>query len=140
LKTLLQVFFNNSTEAAVTALLDVSPSKLTTAELDRLSAIIEGLKGENDMVLLTGFSALLDPAAAAWPSALLIGSLKGTLVLCAAALLSVVLRHRSASVRHLVWLTGLCGLLFMPLLSSSMGIWEVTISSPIVSTVAPARG
>ena len=89
------------------------------------------------MVLLTGFSALLDPAAAAWPSALLIGSLKGTLVLCAAALLSVVLRHRSASVRHLVWLTGLCGLLFMPLLSSSMGIWEVTISSPIVSTVAP---
>jgi predicted transcriptional regulator len=44
LKTLLQVFFNNSTEAAVTALLDVSPSKLTTAELDRLSAIIEEAK------------------------------------------------------------------------------------------------
>ncbi len=91
------------------------------------------------MALLTDFSVLLDPAAA-WPSAILIGSLKGTLALCAAALFSVVLRHKSASVRHLLWLTGLCGLLFMPLLSSSMGIWEVTISSPIVSTSAPRAG
>lgn len=44
LKSLLQVFFNNSAEAAVAALLDVSSSKLTTAELDRLAAIIEGAK------------------------------------------------------------------------------------------------
>jgi hypothetical protein len=46
-------------------------------------------------MVLTDFSALLDPAAA-WVPALLIGSLKGTLVLCAAALLSAVLRRKSS--------------------------------------------
>ena len=44
LKRMLHVFFNDSTEAAVAALLDVSQTKLTDEEWDRLSSLIEEAK------------------------------------------------------------------------------------------------
>src|SRR5262245_13031433 len=41
LKQMLQTFFDGSTEEAVATLLDISRSKLSKEELDRLSAMIE---------------------------------------------------------------------------------------------------
>ena len=46
LKQLLQTFFDGSTEQAVAALLDVSESKLTQEELDRLAHRIDQAKKE----------------------------------------------------------------------------------------------
>jgi predicted transcriptional regulator len=47
LRSMLEVFFNNSAAAAVATLLDLPQSKLSTAELDRLSELIErARKGE----------------------------------------------------------------------------------------------
>jgi len=41
LKQLVQTFFDNSTEQTVAALLDMSKSKLSDEELERLSRLIE---------------------------------------------------------------------------------------------------
>lgn len=46
LKQMLNTFFDNSTEQAVAALLDLSKSKLSQAELDRLSQMIEEARKE----------------------------------------------------------------------------------------------
>ncbi len=46
LKQMLQTFFDNSTEQAVAALLDLSKSKLSQDELDRLSGLIEEARKE----------------------------------------------------------------------------------------------
>lgn len=46
LKQLMQTFFDNSTEQTVAALLDISRSKLSAEELDRLSELIEKARKE----------------------------------------------------------------------------------------------
>lgn len=46
LKQMLNTFFDNSTEQAVAALLDLSKAKLSQAELDRLSQMIEEARKE----------------------------------------------------------------------------------------------
>jgi len=46
LKQLVQTFFDNSTEQAVSALLDMSKSRMSDEELERLSALIEKAKTE----------------------------------------------------------------------------------------------
>ena len=46
LKQLMQTFFDDSAEQAVAALLDISKSKLSNAELDKLSALIEQARKE----------------------------------------------------------------------------------------------
>lgn len=46
LKNLLQTFYGGSTEQAVAALLDLSRTKLTSEELDRLSRLIEEARKE----------------------------------------------------------------------------------------------
>jgi predicted transcriptional regulator len=44
LKRMLQVFFDDSTEAAVAALLEISHTRLTDKEWDRLTALVEEAK------------------------------------------------------------------------------------------------
>ena len=46
LKQMLQTFFNDSTEDAVATLLDISKSKLSKADLDRLSKLIDKARKE----------------------------------------------------------------------------------------------
>jgi predicted transcriptional regulator len=46
MKQMLETFFNDSTEQAVAALLDLSRSKLSADELDRLSNLIEQARKE----------------------------------------------------------------------------------------------
>ena len=47
IRHMLQTFFNGSPEEAVAALLDVSSSKLSDTELDRLAKMIEKARGGN---------------------------------------------------------------------------------------------
>ncbi len=44
MKRMLHVFFNDSTEAAVAALLDISQTKMTDEEWDRLTSLIDQAK------------------------------------------------------------------------------------------------
>jgi predicted transcriptional regulator len=46
LKQMLQTFFDDSTEDAVATLLDISRSKLSSSDLDRLSRLIEEARKE----------------------------------------------------------------------------------------------
>ena len=58
---------------------------------------------------------------------------KASLVLGAAALMSVILRRASAALRHLVWTLALCSALFLPVVSLMLPKWQlqlVTIASP----------
>ncbi len=58
---------------------------------------------------------------------------KASLVLSAAALMSVILRRASAALRHLVWTLALCSALFLPVVSLMLPKWQlqlVTIASP----------
>lgn len=54
---------------------------------------------------------------ASWSMMLLDGAVKGFLVLAIAAMVAMMLRHRSSAVRHLVWTLGVLALLLMPLIS-----------------------
>jgi predicted transcriptional regulator len=47
LKRMLHVFFNDSTEAAVAALLDISETRLTEEEWNRLTSLIKEAKGRS---------------------------------------------------------------------------------------------
>jgi BlaI family transcriptional regulator, penicillinase repressor len=46
MKQMLQTFFDNSTEQAVAALIDMTRAKMTESELDRLSQLIEKARKE----------------------------------------------------------------------------------------------
>ena len=47
IRHVMETFFEGSAEQAVAALLDVSSSKLSPEELDRLAKLIESVRGEN---------------------------------------------------------------------------------------------
>jgi predicted transcriptional regulator len=47
IRHVMETFFEGSTEQAVAALLDVSSSKLSPEELDRLAKLIENARGES---------------------------------------------------------------------------------------------
>src|SRR6476661_4326066 len=49
---------------------------------------------------------------------------KATLLFLAAGLASVVLRRRSASLRHMIWTLALAGVLLLPVLSIALPRWE----------------
>ncbi|MBM4087106.1 MAG: M56 family metallopeptidase, partial [Planctomycetes bacterium] len=57
---------------------------------------------------------------------------KGSLVLLAAAALTLLLRHASAAFRHLVWFLALASLLVLPILSAALPAWRVPILPPVV--------
>ena len=66
--------------------------------------------------------------------------LKATVLFAGGAVASVLLRKRSAAVRHLVWTLALCSALALPLLSLALPRWQlplVTIASPAPES-APA--
>ncbi len=71
-------------------------------------------------------------------------ALKGTPVLLLAMLLAVVLRKRSAALRHVVWATALCSLCVLPLLGVLGTGWEWTLpvdwvkTTPVTERPAPA--
>ena len=83
----------------------------------------------------------------AWTAILLSAALKSTVVLGAAWLLALTLRHRSAAARHLVWTAAAAALLALPLLTLSMpalpvrtGALAPFVSSITFRTAAVAQG
>lgn len=52
-------------------------------------------------------------------------ALRCSLVLAVAALLTLLLRHRSAATRHVVWIAAVCGVLALPLITSVAPAWRV---------------
>jgi beta-lactamase regulating signal transducer with metallopeptidase domain len=86
-------------------------------------------------------SNLIDPVVlSAHPllAVLLDASVKGVMVLAAAALLTLALRRRSAAVRHLVWSLAMVGLLGLPLLSLALPRWYVPVPAVWAAEPAPA--
>ncbi|HEV3262068.1 MAG TPA: S41 family peptidase [Gemmataceae bacterium] len=86
-------------------------------------------------------SNLIDPVVlSAHPllAVLLDASVKGVMVLPAAALLTLALRRRSAAVRHLVWSLAMVGLLGLPLLSLALPRWDVPVPAAWAAEPAPA--
>ena len=65
-------------------------------------------------------------------------AVKGTLLLAAAGLLSLVLRRQSAAMRHLVWLVALAGLLLMPVLVLVLPGLSVPLGATLPLQVATA--
>ena len=61
-------------------------------------------------------------------------ALKSTVLLGAACLLSLVLRRRSAALRHLVWTGAAVAVLALPFFSA----WMPALQIPSVATIAPA--
>ena len=57
--------------------------------------------------------------------ALLVAALKATVLLSAAGLAAILLRRRSAAVRHAVWLAALAGALVLPVLATIGPTWRV---------------
>ena len=68
-------------------------------------------------------------AAAACPvQAILVDmAIKGTVVLCVAGLLATGFRRASAALRHLIWALAIGGLLAIPLLSSCLPAWRISL-------------
>src|SRR6185503_15140473 len=62
-----------------------------------------------------------------WLEILLSTSLKGVLILVAAAALSFALRKASAASRHLVWSLAIASLLALPVLSFGLPSWQVPV-------------
>jgi len=69
---------------------------------------------------------------------LLDAALKGTVLLAAAGLLSLVLRRRSAALRHLVWLVALTGVVLMPVLTLVLPGLNVPVGALLPSQVVTA--
>ena len=71
---------------------------------------------------------------------------KTTVILLAAAVASIVLRHASAALRHLVWTLALTSALFLPIASLALPKWQLPLftvdagqrSRPDAGAVEPA--
>ncbi len=64
-------------------------------------------------------------------------SVKGTILLGATALASILARRARASVRHALWAAGLTGLLLVPVLAAGLPRWEV-VSLPLAVAPVPS--
>jgi beta-lactamase regulating signal transducer with metallopeptidase domain len=65
-------------------------------------------------------------------------TIKATVILLLAAIVSALLWRSSAAVRHLVWTVAVAGILALPLLSAVLPAWELPIPSA-PSSVMPAE-
>jgi beta-lactamase regulating signal transducer with metallopeptidase domain len=70
---------------------------------------------------------------------LLEGTLKGSLILALAALLTGSMRGRSAAARHLVWSIALLAMAALPLATRLTPAWNVTVPAAVASRVTLAR-
>jgi HEAT repeat protein/beta-lactamase regulating signal transducer with metallopeptidase domain len=85
------------------------------------------------MTLPVDIAAWLGRVDAWWLTAL-DATIKVTLLLALAGLLSVALGRASAAIRHLVWALGLASALLLPILSIALPRWQL----PILTVAAPS--
>ena len=67
----------------------------------------------------------LETLVVAWLPVLLDATIKGTVILTLAGLLSLSMRRASAAPRHSVWFWAMAGLLLLPLLSLTLPGWQI---------------
>ena len=58
-------------------------------------------------------------------------TLKGTLILALAGLLTALLKNTSASVRHQIWCLALCSVLLLPVLTVTLPAWRLPVLAEI---------
>jgi TonB family protein len=63
-----------------------------------------------------------------WYSVMADVALKSVLVLCAAGLMAILMRRRSAAARHVLWIAAFAALLALPLLTASLPAWEAPVA------------
>lgn len=73
-----------------------------------------------------------------WLTTLFNASLKGTIVLTAAGMLSILLRRASAATRHLLWSLGIMGLLALFLVSPLLNVWQLPVLPAALTLTGPA--
>jgi len=79
----------------------------------------------------TFISSIFDPTVAGRVLPILAeATVKGTLLLGAAALVALTLRNRAAAGRHLLWTGALVGALVLPLLGTIAPQWRVAVLAP----------
>ncbi|MBP6443920.1 MAG: M56 family metallopeptidase [Gemmatimonadales bacterium] len=66
-----------------------------------------------------------------------LGVLKLTTLLLFVSAVAHLLRHRSAAVRHLIWMTGLVGAVALPVLTAVLPTWELVVGVPARAASAP---
>jgi beta-lactamase regulating signal transducer with metallopeptidase domain/HEAT repeat protein len=85
--------------------------------------------------MLALVSSPFPTSAQAWLDLLFVVSLKATLVLAIAGLVSLLLARASAAARHLVWSVGLVGLLALP----PLALWAPSIPVAGLNLPSPSR-
>ena len=70
-------------------------------------------------------SAVVTNLAESWSGMIAPAAVKGSLLLALTGLLSLALRKASASLRHLLWVLGLAGVLVLPLLHAALPSWQI---------------
>ena len=82
--------------------------------------------------MLALFDSVAEPAFARAVLAVLFDlTLKGALILALAGALTALLKHASASTRHLIWCLALCSVLILPALTFTLPSWHLTVLSEI---------
>ena len=69
--------------------------------------------------------ASMEQSAVYWLTMLLDVSLKGLIILCIAAAVTLAMRKSSANARHLVWVLAMVSLLVLPVLSIALPGWAI---------------
>ncbi len=77
------------------------------------------------------------PGFQAWLAAVLVdAAIKGTSVLLLAWLVTVLLRHTSAAVRHFVWCLAFVGMAALPILSAMLPEWPVPGLKQVIAAIS----
>jgi len=87
---------------------------------------------------MTGFidSILTSHGEMSWLAFGLTVFVKGSLILCLAAVVNLALRGASASIRHLVWTVAFVAVVVLPVASLSLPGWQVPVVARIVQPAA----
>jgi beta-lactamase regulating signal transducer with metallopeptidase domain len=88
-------------------------------------------------VIPTLISPLFDASAGRVLPILAEAAVKSTILIAAAAILSVVMRNRAAAARHLVWTGALIGAVMLPFLGAIAPQWRIAVLPAAVSDTPP---
>jgi len=88
-------------------------------------------------VIPTLISSLFDASAGRVLPILAEAAVKSTILLAAAAILSVAMRNRAAAARHLVWTGALIGAVLLPFLGAIAPQWRIAVLPAAVRDTPP---
>ena len=122
LRGILSTFFDNSAAKAVAALLDVADSKLSEAELNEISELIQkaGRNGGTSHECNRTFVDRNRPGVFA-------ASIRASILIFAASVITLLMHRSSSAARHLLWTFAMAGILLLPLLPGILPKWPVAV-------------